>query len=71
MFLFTSQCHEGRRNENTKASFASCFNYRGGRAGSPENGMPRGGVNPEVFKSKGFSEKRALFTSSKRILYQR
>lgn len=45
MFLFTSQCHEGRRDENTKASFASCFNYRGGRAGSPEKrGCDPGGL---------------------------
>jgi len=59
MFL---QCHEGRRDENTKASFASCFNYRDRGAEDPENGMSRRGVIPEGYRLEGFSEKRSSFT---------
>lgn len=62
MFLFTSQGHEGRRDENTKGSFANFFSHRDDGAKSPENGMPRGDVIPERFQSEGFSERRALFT---------
>lgn len=59
--MLISQCPEGRRDENTKASFVHCFICRDDRAKSPEDGMPSGGVSPEGFKLEGFSEPRFLF----------
>ena len=54
--------NNGRRDENTKASCASCFNYRDRGAKDPENRMSRGGVIPEGYRLEGFSEKRSPFT---------
>lgn len=58
MFLLTSQCHEGRKDKITKASFV---NYRE-EGPEAQEWDPTGGVIPEGFKLEGFSEISSMFT---------